>query len=111
MKHRIGCFRQVRCARTHRRNCLFRSTGFCAKFIYEAIEEIDETQVEAVTATGADRAQILNYGVVLQILPAFAGISVFLWDRNIREATVVGLVGASRSSMHRSWALAGPACP
>ena len=72
----------------------FRSIGFCAKLLYEAIEEIDETQVEAVTATGAGRAQILNYGVVPQILPAFAGISVFRWDINIPESTVVGLVGA-----------------
>ena len=64
MQHRIGFFRQVRCARTHRRHCLFRSTGFCAKFLYEAIEAIDETQVEAVTATGAGQAQISNYGVV-----------------------------------------------
>lgn len=72
----------------------FRSIGFCAKLLYEAIEEIDETQVEAVTATGANGPQILNYGIVPQILPAFAGISVFRWDINIRESTVLGLVGA-----------------
>jgi phosphonate transport system permease protein len=71
-----------------------RSIGFCAKLLYEAIEEIDETQVEAVTATGAGRAQVLEYGIVPQVLPAFAGISVFRWDINIRESTVVGLVGA-----------------
>jgi len=72
----------------------FRSIGFCAKLLYEAIEEIDETQVEAVTATGASGPQILNYGIVPQILPAFAGISVFRWDINIRESAVLGLVGA-----------------
>jgi phosphonate transport system permease protein len=31
---------------------------------------------------------------VPQVLPAFAGISVFRWDINIRESTVLGLVGA-----------------
>ena len=72
----------------------FRSIGFCAKLLYEAIEEIDETQVEAVTATGASGAQVLNYGIVPQILPAFAGISVFRWDINIRESAILGLVGA-----------------
>jgi phosphonate transport system permease protein len=72
----------------------FRSIGFCAKLLYEAIEEIDETQVEAVRATGASGAQITAYGIVPQVLPAFAGISVFRWDINIRESTVVGLVGA-----------------
>lgn len=72
----------------------FRSIGFCAKLLYEAIEEIDVTQVEAVTATGASGPQVLHYGIVPQIMPAFAGISVFRWDINIRESTVLGLVGA-----------------
>ena len=72
----------------------FRSIGFCAKLLYEAIEEIDPVQVEAVTATGAGRGQQLVYGIVPQILPAFAGISVFRWDINIRESAVLGLVGA-----------------
>ena len=71
-----------------------RSIGFCAKLLYEAIEEIDESQVEAIRATGASGPQILAYGVVPQILPAFAGISVFRWDINIRESTVLGYVGA-----------------
>jgi phosphonate transport system permease protein len=34
------------------------------------------------------------YGIVPQIMPAFAGISVFRWDINVRESTVLGLVGA-----------------
>jgi phosphonate transport system permease protein len=71
-----------------------RSIGFVAKLLYEAIEEIDPTQVEAITATGASPPQIIAYGIVPQILPAFAGISVFRWDINIRESTVLGLVGA-----------------
>ena len=72
----------------------FRSIGFCAKLLYEAIEEIDEAQVEAVRATGASGAQVTTYGIVPQVMPAFAGITVFRWDINIRESTVLGLVGA-----------------
>ncbi len=72
----------------------FRSIGFIGKLLYEAIEEIDEDQVEAVSATGASGAQVMNYGVVPQIMPAFAGIAVFRWDINIRESTILGLVGA-----------------
>jgi phosphonate transport system permease protein len=71
-----------------------RSIGFCAKLLYEAIEEIDESQVEAVRATGASGAQVAAYGIVPQVMPAFSGISVFRWDINIRESTVLGLVGA-----------------
>lgn len=71
-----------------------RSIGFCAKLLYEAIEEIDHSQVEAIEATGASRAQQIVYGIVPQILPTFAGVGVFRWDINIRESTILGLVGA-----------------
>jgi phosphonate transport system permease protein len=71
-----------------------RSIGFIGKLLYEAIEEIDESQVEAIRATGASSAQVMSYGIVPQILPAFATICVFRWDINIRESTVLGLVGA-----------------
>lgn len=71
-----------------------RSIGFVAKLMYEAIEEIDAKQVEAVRATGATGAQVIDYAIVPQILPTFAGVSVFRWDINIRESAVLGLVGA-----------------
>jgi phosphonate transport system permease protein len=71
-----------------------RSIGFIGKLLYEAIEEVDAAAVEAVTATGASRAQILEYGIVPQVLPAFWGITVFRWDINIRESAILGLVGA-----------------
>jgi phosphonate transport system permease protein len=73
---------------------MLRSIGFIGKLLYEAIEEIDPAQVEAISATGASRWQVIDYGIVPQILPAFAGITVFRWDINIRESTVLGLVGA-----------------
>lgn len=71
-----------------------RSIGFVAKLLYEAIEETDTLQIEAISATGASRAQVINYGIVPQILPSFYGITVFRWDINIRESTILGLVGA-----------------
>ena len=71
-----------------------RSIGFVGKLLYEAIEETDARQVEAIEATGASAAQVLSYGVVPQVMPAFWGISVFRWDINIRESTILGLVGA-----------------
>jgi phosphonate transport system permease protein len=71
-----------------------RSIGFVGKLLYEAIEEIDINQVEAIQATGASKLQVIAYGIVPQIMPAFAGLSVFRWDINIRESTILGLVGA-----------------
>ncbi|WP_328189706.1 phosphonate ABC transporter, permease protein PhnE [Marinobacter sp. OP 3.4] len=83
-----------------------RSIGFVAKLLYEAIEEIDTTQVEAVRATGASGAQVIDYAIVPQILPAFWGISVFRWDINIRESTILGLVGAGGLGIQLSASLA-----
>lgn len=71
-----------------------RSVGFIAKLLYEAIEEIDPLQVEAIRATGASNPQVFSYGFLPQILPAFTGITLLRWDINIRESTVLGLVGA-----------------
>lgn len=82
-----------------------RSIGFCAKLLYEAIEEIDDSQVEAIKATGASPLQVMAYGIVPQIMPAFAGIAVFRWDINIRESTVLGLVGAGGIGLQLSASL------
>ena len=71
-----------------------RSIGFCAKLLYESIEEIDESQVEAVKATGASNIQQMTYGILPQVLPTIAGVGIYRWDINIRESTILGLVGA-----------------
>ena len=72
----------------------FRSVGFLGKLLAEAIEEIDRRPVEAMEATGASEAKVIAYGVVPQVLPTFFAVSILRWDINIRESTVLGLVGA-----------------
>jgi phosphonate transport system permease protein len=72
----------------------FRSIGFMGKLVAEAIEEIDEGVVEAIEATGASRLQVLFIGILPQVLPVIYGTSVYRWDINIRESTVLGFVGA-----------------
>ncbi|MFD0981221.1 phosphonate ABC transporter, permease protein PhnE [Tropicimonas aquimaris] len=83
-----------------------RSIGFVGKLLYEAIEETDSRQIEAVTATVASPPQVLTYGIVPQIMPAFWGISVFRWDINIRESTILGLVGAGGIGLKMNASLA-----
>ena len=34
------------------------------------------------------------YGIVPQVKPIAVGVSIYRWDINIRESTVLGLVGA-----------------
>lgn len=70
-----------------------RSLGMVSKLFYEAIEEIDQEPIEAITATGASKLQIFVYGYIPQILPTFIGTSVYRWENNIRESTIIGIVG------------------
>lgn len=90
---------------------MLRSLGFIGKLLYEAIEEIDQHQVEAIAATGATPAQVIDYAIVPQILPAFAGISVYRWDINIRESAILGLVGAGGIGLQLEASLATLAWP
>jgi phosphonate transport system permease protein len=72
----------------------FRSIGFMGKLVAEAIEEIDKGTVEAIEATGASRLQVLWIGILPQVLPVIYGTTVYRWDINIRESSVLGFVGA-----------------
>lgn len=73
---------------------MFRSIGFLGKLLGEAIEEIDRKPVEALEACGASRFKVVIYAIVPQVMPAFFAISILRWDINLRESTVLGLVGA-----------------
>lgn len=69
------------------------SIGFIAKLFAEAIEEISLKQVEAVRATGAGFAHTLIMGVQPQVLPRFIGFAAYQLDSNLRNSTMVGIVG------------------
>lgn len=68
--------------------------GFVAKMLAERIEEIDEGQVEAMRAAGANYPQTLIYAVFPQIMPRQIGLSIYQLDSNLRASAVVGIVGA-----------------
>jgi phosphonate transport system permease protein len=70
------------------------SVGFIGKLFTEAIEEISEKQVEAIRATGAPFASMLAYGVMPQVFSRFIGFSTYQLDSNLRNSTMVGIVGA-----------------
>ncbi len=70
------------------------SIGFLAKLFAEAIEEISAKQVEAVKATGAGFFGVLIYGVVPQVFARFLGFASYQFDSNLRNSTMIGIVGA-----------------
>lgn len=63
------------------------------KLYSEQLESIDPGPVEAVAATGANRLQVIRYGVIPQIINPYLSFTLYRWDINVRMATVVGVVG------------------
>lgn len=70
------------------------SIGFIAKLFAEAIEEISMKPIEALRATGSDFISILLYAVMPQVFSRFLGFSTYQLDSNVRNSTMVGIVGA-----------------
>ena len=67
--------------------------GFVAKLFAEVVEEMDPGQVEAVRATGAPFLNVLVMGVFPQVMSRFIGLAVYQFDSNLRNSTMVGIVG------------------
>lgn len=70
------------------------SIGFIGKLFTESIEEISLKQVEAVRATGASFANVIIFAVLPQVFARFVGFSTYQLDSNLRNSTMVGIVGA-----------------
>lgn len=72
----------------------FRSIGFVGKLFGEACEQAHRGSIEALQASGAPWLSVLRYGYWPQVKPAFWGLALLRWDINVRESSVLGLVGA-----------------
>ena len=70
------------------------SIGFVGKLFMEAIEEISMKQIEAVRATGAPFLSVVTYGVLPQVIGRLVGFCTYQLDANLRNSTMVGIVGA-----------------
>ncbi|MDJ0772385.1 MAG: phosphonate ABC transporter, permease protein PhnE [Mastigocoleus sp. MO_167.B18] len=72
----------------------FVTTGFLAKFFAESMEVVNQNVISGVKATGASKLQILMFAILPQALPDLCGVVLYVIDRNVRAATILGLVGA-----------------
>jgi phosphonate transport system permease protein len=68
--------------------------GMLGKFFSESIEEIDQGPIEALRATGAGPIQIIIFGVLPQVITAWIAVILYRFETNLRQATVLGMVGA-----------------
>lgn len=70
------------------------TAGFLGKFFAEDIENADRGPQDALRSTGANRLKVLRHAVLPQVLPSYLGYVQYILERNIRTATVIGIVGA-----------------
>jgi phosphonate ABC transporter permease subunit PhnE len=70
------------------------SMGTYGKLFAESIESLDMAAVDAVRATGASEAQVFFHGVWPSVLPQFVSHHLYVWEFNIRDSTILGLIGA-----------------
>jgi phosphonate transport system permease protein len=63
------------------------------KMFSEAVENIDPGSIEALTASGANRIQVIVFAIIPQIIPDFLSYTIYHWDINVRISTIIGFVG------------------
>ena len=71
----------------------FHNIGVMGKLYSEAIEGIDAGPVEAITATGANRFQVIWTAVLPQLVNPFISFTIYRLDTNVRLAPIIGFVG------------------
>ncbi|WP_026651515.1 phosphonate ABC transporter, permease protein PhnE [Butyrivibrio proteoclasticus] len=70
------------------------SVGMVSKMYIEAIEDLDVHVVESLDAAGCNSWQKIRYGILPQLMPNFASTAIYRFDINLRDATILGMVGA-----------------
>ncbi|MEG0541633.1 MAG: phosphate/phosphonate ABC transporter permease [Angelakisella sp.] len=70
------------------------SIGMVSKMYIETIEDLDVRILESLDAAGCTTMQKIRYGILPQLIPNFASTAIYRFDINLRDATVLGLVGA-----------------
>lgn len=84
------------------------STGMLGKLYSEVIESIDMKVIEATEANGANKIQILFYGVIPQIIPKFLSYAIYRFEVDIRASAILGIAGKIGTmiifaSSNRNW--------
>ena len=68
--------------------------GTYGKLYAEAVEVLDLAAIDAVRATGARPTQVFFNAIWPAVLPQFVSSHLYIWEYNIRDSTILGLIGA-----------------
>lgn len=68
--------------------------GMLGKLLADVIEEIDHKMIESMESVGANKMQVIVFGVLPQIMPNLISYALFRFEINIRLSVILGAVGA-----------------
>ncbi|WP_170604509.1 phosphonate ABC transporter, permease protein PhnE [Ruegeria arenilitoris] len=71
---------------------LITDTGTFGKIFSEALENVDQKQIEGVQSTGANAPQRYRFGVIPQVTPVLLSQLLYFLESNTRSATVIGAI-------------------
>lgn len=75
------------------------TSGVLGKFFSDEIENAPEGPQSALKASGASSLKVLRFAVFPQVFPAYVAYVQYIFERNIRTATILGMVGAGGIGM------------
>ncbi|WP_042161387.1 PhnE/PtxC family ABC transporter permease [Paenibacillus gorillae] len=70
----------------------FGSFGFLTRAFTESIDEVSNSSVEALRATGAGYWSIIAHSVIPSSIPQLLSWILFMIETNIRQATLIGIL-------------------
>ena len=68
--------------------------GFISKLQYESIEAVDNVPVEATSAIGLTKLQLIRYVIIPDSAPHLISQILYMFDYNVRQTSILGIVGA-----------------
>jgi phosphonate transport system permease protein len=71
---------------------LITDTGTFGKIFSEALENVDDKQIEGVSSTGANPIQGYRFGVIPQVVPVLLSQVLYFFESNTRSATIIGAI-------------------
>lgn len=75
------------------------TSGVLGKFFADEIENAPPGPQQALHSSGAGRLKVLRFAVFPQVLPQYVAYVQYVFERNIRTASVLGIVGAGGIGM------------
>lgn len=84
---------------------LLTDTGTFGKMFSEALENVDQKQIEGIRSTGAKPLQRYRFGVIPQLVPVFLSQILYYLESNTRSATVIGAIVGGGIGLHLTQAI------